>query len=193
MSDALNATWSRRNVLRAFGATVATAVAGCAPARIVLGAYPSQFKYDGDLDDRILRAFVVTIVPGVAIDQPDLARVFGDPFYPFAKYRAFFASDLCRRADKVRHNTSFELLTLVERTRVVVEGLHADSVTQRLYRGAVMLAQAATYGGIYTRSGDVPLIDFKGFRYEDCDPEACTYPDAQRFFAAALTLNGNPA
>lgn len=193
MPDPSTANWSRRDVLRGFSAALATAVAGCAPARIILGAYPAAFKHDADLNDRVLRAFVATIVPGIPLDEPNLAKAFSDDFFPFAKYRAFFASDLCRRAGKLCRNESFDQLSLPQRTRVVQNGLQADSVTRRLYRGAIRLAQAATYGGIYNKHGDVPLIDFEGFRYAHGNPDACTYPDPQRFFAPTLSPDGNPA
>ena len=192
MSNPAAVHWSRRDVLRNAGICLATTLTGCAPARILLGDYPTAFKNNAELNDRVLRAFVVTIVPGVSIDTPDLAQVFRDDFFPFKKYHSFFASDLCNRAGKLCRDPVFDRLPLVERTRVVQHGLQADGVTQRLYRGAIVLAQAATYGGMYSRTGDVPLIDFQGFR-DQPDISEYTHADPRQFLAMSVTASGNPA
>ncbi len=193
MSVSSSANWSRRELLRSGSALLALAVTGCAPARIVLGAYPAPFKRDAELTDRVLRAFVDTVVPGLPRSEPHPVRVFSDDFFPFARFRGYFASDLCRRAGDLSGVDAFDRLTPAQRTRVVRAGSESGGVTGQLYTGAIVLVQAATYGGIYDAAGDVPFIDFQGFRYGASDPGACSYPDPRSFLAPTLARDGNPA
>lgn len=181
---------TRREALWRLGAVLAgAAAAGCTPLRIALKAYPEDFTPDGDLVERTLRAFVLTIVPGAPADDPNLTRVFADRFHPFGPYRAFFASDLCRRAIE-RFGAPFDGLDPVRRTTVVQRGLQGDATTRRLYAGAILLAQIAVYAGIYDDTRGSPLIDFEGRqRFRGFD--ALTYPDPERFLAAAQTADGN--
>ncbi|MGH7568020.1 MAG: hypothetical protein ACREL9_03470 [Gemmatimonadales bacterium] len=181
---------SRREALKRLSWLAAGWAAGCTPVRIVLKAIPEAFE-DPALAERVLVAFVTTVVPGVPADDPNLTRVFGDPFYPFAGYGAFFASDLCRRATKC-FGAAFDRLTAEQRTAVIQHGLHADATTKKLYTGAVFLAQIAVYGGIYDAERGSPLIDFEG-SYRFRGRRFYTYPDPERFLARALTPTGNPA
>ena len=183
-------TLSRRQALRHIGLLAAGLAVGCMPLRIVLKAYPEDFETDPALTDRILRAFVITVIPAAPADDPDLVRVYGDRFYPFAAYRAFFAADLCRRAAERFGTAAFDRLTPEQRTGVIQEGLHADATTQRLYTGAVFLAQISFYGGIYDDAKGCPQIGFDG-RYRFRGLEALTYPDPERFLARVLTAGGN--
>jgi hypothetical protein len=175
---------------------LATGVAGgltaCTPVRVITGAYPSRFKRDGDLDDRILRAFVATVIPGIGGPDPNLVRAFADRAYPFAKYRAFFCSDLSARGGKLCGSRSFDELGATDRTAVVQDGLKSDAITRRLYAGAVFLAQIAVYSGIYDDAHGAPIIDFDG-RYRFAGLDAVTYPQPEMHLAHALTSNGNPA
>ena len=146
-----------------------------------------------ELTDRVLRAFVDTVVPGLPRSEPHPVRVFSDDFFPFARFRGYFASDLCRRAGDLSGVDAFDRLTPAQRTRVVRAGSESGGVTGQLYTGAIVLVQAATYGGIYDAAGDVPFIDFQGFRYGASDPGACSYPDPHSFLAPTLARDGNPA
>jgi len=188
MPDFIARHVTRREALRALGVATISTLAGCTPARIVLGAYPKEFKRDTGLDDRVLVAFVTTVIPGITADNPDLVRAFGDRRFAFARYRGYFASDLCRRARK-RHGGSFQDLELDARTDVIRSALAADGTTRRLYTGAIFLAQVSVYGGIYDDDRGVPFIDYDGrFR----PGGRYSYADPQSFLPPAMTADGNP-
>ena len=181
---------SRRDVLRALGLiTAGVAVSACTPLRIITRAYPDEFKHDGNKVERVLRAFVVTVIPGAPADSRDLVRAYLDRAYPFAPYAAFFASDLCDRAcERFGHDRFWEL-EVRQRTQVISDGLAADATTRTLYGGAIFLAQVSFYSGIYDDATGCPLIDFPG-RYRG---DVVSYDGADRFLPAALTETGNYA
>ncbi len=182
---------SRRAAIARLGlATVGLAV-GCTPLRIVLHSYPEEFDRDGDLLDRVLLAFVTTVVPGVPPDSPNLVRIFRDDWVPFAPYCSFFASDLCKRARRLYGIGRFESLSLAQRTAVVQSGLDADSTTRKLYNGAIFLAQLNVYAGIYDSARGCPLIDFPG-SFKGVPLADQTYPNPDDFLPRALTADGNP-
>ncbi|NIP77966.1 MAG: hypothetical protein GWM90_01685, partial [Gemmatimonadetes bacterium] len=139
-TGAAGAGLTRRAALARLGALACVALAGCTPLRILTGWYPEQFDEDHGLVDRVLRAFVDTVIPGTPMDDPDLARAFLDPELPFAGYASFFAADLCRRAES-RWGGQFDSLRRSHRVAVVRDGLGADAATRRLYDGAIFLAQ----------------------------------------------------
>lgn len=180
---------SRRDAVRYLGLiTAGMAAAACTPLRILTHSYPADFKHAPELVDRILRAFVSTVVPG-APDSPNLARAYTDRQYPFASYAEFFAADLCRRSRDRFGNDAFDRLTITERTAVIQDGLAADGTTKKLYQGAIYLAQVSFYGGIYDDDAGCALIDFPG-RYRG---ETISHNDCHRFLPPALTDNGNYA
>lgn len=181
---------SRRDVIRSLGLMAAGLAAGaCAPLRILTRSFPAEFKHRPDVVDRVLRAFVSTVIPGADPDAADLTRAYVDPGYPFARYAEFFASDLARRAHDRFGEHAFDRLTINQRTVVIRDGLAADGTTRKLYQGAIYLAQIAFYGGIYDDDAGCPLIDFPG-RYRG-DP--VTYADAHQFLPPAQTPGGNYA
>jgi hypothetical protein len=181
---------SRRDVLRTLGLfTAGVALGACTPLRIITRAYPDEFKHGGDKVERVLRAFVITVIPGAPANSRDLVRAYFDRAYPFAPYAAFFASDLCDRAGERFGRDRFWELELGERTQVIRNGLAADATTRKLYGGAIFLAQVSFYGGIYDDAAGCPLIDFPGFYRGD----AVSYDNAERFLPAPLTTTGNPA
>ena len=185
------AAMSRRDALRHFGAVVAGVAAACTPLRIVLHDYPRRFATDEELQERVLRAFALTVIPEADPDAPDLTRAFSDRAYPFAAYRAYFASDLSQRGAARFGEPSFDRLTPAQRTAVITEGLQADATTRKLYTGAIYLLQISYYAGIYDARSGCSLIDFEGlYRYRG--PAAITYPDVDRFLGTALTGDGNP-
>lgn len=189
-SAARGAGISRAEFLKRIGlAAAGLATAGCTPLRIVLNDYDRRFD-ERAVTDRVLRAFVTAVIPGAPVDAPDLVRVYSDDAYPFAPYAAFFASDLCARARRLTGSRDFVGLDLESRTRVIQNGLEADAVTQRLYRGAVLLAQVSFYAGIYADDAGCPLIDFPGQGRLVARAEQ-TYADRARFWTEALTSDGN--
>lgn len=180
---------SRRDAVRYLGLITAGMAAGaCTPLRILTHSYPDDFKHAPELVDRVLRAFVSTVIPG-APDSPNLARAYTDRQYPFASYAAFFAADLCRRSRDRFGKEAFDRLTVKERTAVIQDGLAADGTTHKLYQGAIYLAQVSFYGGIYDDDVGCALIDFPG-RYQG---DQVSYDDCHRFLPRALTENGNYA
>jgi hypothetical protein len=190
MSEQSTMPIPRREALRRLAALTAGLVSACTPLRIVLHDYPVSFDEDSDRADRVLRAFVLTVIPEADADDPNLVRAFGDQDLPFAQYRGFFVSDLCQRAAARTGEAAFERLSQSERSAVVRDGLEADGTTQRLYRGAVLIAQASYYANIYDDARGCPLIDFDGsYRFRGL--AAITYPDPERFLSESLTRDGN--
>ena len=181
---------SRREAIRYLGLVAAGVAAGaCTPLRVISHSYPREFKHDGDLVERVLRAFVVTVIPGAPTDSPHLTRAHLDHQYPFASYAGFFAADLAKRAGDRFGEEAFDRLTLEQRTAVIQDGLAADGTTRKLYQGAIYLAQISFYGGIYDDDAGCALIDFPG-RYQGAE---VSYDDCHRFLPSSLTDNGNYA
>ncbi len=183
--------FSRRDALRHLGVLAAGLATACTPLRIVLHDYPRAFETDAALLDRVLRAFATTVIPEADPDAPHLVRAFGDPAYPFAAYRSYFASDLSHRGAARFGEPAFDRLTPAQRTLVVADGLRADATTRKLYTGAIFLMQLSYYAGIYDPATGCPLIGFEGV-YRFRGPDAITHPDPERFFAEMITRDGNP-
>ncbi len=180
----------RRAALQRLGIAAAAALLeGCAPLRIALRLYPEP---DREVAEGALRAFVEAVIPGAPREDPNLVRVFFDRYYPFERYRSWFAWDLDRRARRLSGGLHYQDLDLESRTRVVQEGLGSgDGATARVYDGAIFLAHVAFYAGIYDDERGCPLIHFEGA--SGLLPlEAQTYPVPGRFLAAAATADGNP-
>jgi len=110
---------ARREALRRLGVLTAGLASACTPLRIVLHDYPSVFDGE-DASERVLRAFVLTVIPEADAEDPNLLRAFRDSDLRFAPYRGFFVSDLCQRA-AARTGESFDRLSQAERLAVVQE------------------------------------------------------------------------
>lgn len=182
---------TRRQLLCRAGVLAAGLAAGCTPLRLAFRASPAPFRGHGGAADHALAAFVRTVAPRAAGSTEELARVFGDPAYPFASYRSFFASDLCRRSEDRFGTNRFDTLTAEARARIVEDGLHGDAVARRLYGGATFLAQVAVYAGIYDDARGGRAINFDGAN-SGFPPEALTYPVPEWYLPAASSLDGNP-
>lgn len=181
---------SRRAFLGQAAAFSATFLVGCTPLRILLKTYPDRFDEDQDLEERFLRAFVTTVIPGASLEEPNLILMYIDPFYPFHKYRGFFVSDLAQRSQKLFGRERFDLLRPAQRTDVIQNALAADATTARLYRGAVLMAQVSYFAGIYDDTRGCPLIEFYGSETAKSSGEM-HYPNAASFLANESTPNGN--
>jgi hypothetical protein len=182
----------RREAVRQLALLAAGVLAsGCAPLHVGLRLQATAFDQRREAADRILRAFVATLIPGVDVDDPNTVRAFHDSFYPLAEYVDILVADLCCRAHRHFGNGAFDQLTIEQRTRVIQDGLAADHTTARLYNGAIFLAQVAVYGGIYDDDRGSPLIGFEG-SYQFRGLDAITYPDPARFLPHELTCDGNP-
>jgi hypothetical protein len=162
------------------------ATSGCLPARVVLQSLPKEFE-SVEVLDRVLRAFVVTIIPDAQMDRPNLARVLFDPYFPLATYAPYLADDLCRRSQKRFSVNAFEDLEPEQRAEIVQSALADGGPTERLYSGAIYLAQASFYAGIYAPELGCPEIGFAG-RFRGLDGVS----DLHRAFPRALTEDGNP-
>jgi hypothetical protein len=183
-------TFSRKDFLKQLCLATGFLLASCSPLRIAFNIYPARFKDDPELCDGVLRSFVTTVIPGASQDEPDLTRMFYDEYYPFYEYTGFFASDLCQRATDLYGMERFDQLTLVQRTKVIEEGLRADSTVRRLYRGAILMAQVSFFAGIYDAEKGCPLIDFHGAN-TGFFPEEMYYADCRSMLAPELTADGN--
>ncbi len=177
---------TRREFAARLAALGAALLSGCSAVRAVLHSYPSRYDTDAALRERVLRSFVTTVIPGAQEEDPNLARVFTDRDYPFHEHCGFFVNELCARSAGER----FDLLDLRGRTRVVTGAMRGDAIVARLVRGAVYLAQAAYYGGIY-EPGGCALIDVPGPTMFTRDE--LYHADAGRFRAPERTEDGNHA
>src|SRR5262245_119241 len=152
---------NRRHFLGLLAGAAGLALAGCAPARLLLQLDRPRPAEGVRGRDATLAAFALTVVPGIDPGHPHLARVYGDRAYPFARARDFFAADLDRRALRLR-GASFTALDPAARHDVVADGLATHGLTRRIYDGAVFLTQIALYAGIYDDAGGCTLIDWPG-------------------------------
>lgn len=165
---------------------------GCTPLRIGLRMYPGKYDSDSRVGDRVLRAFVVTVIPGAPEDAPSLIRVYKDDFFPLTPYRGYLVYDLCERSDRLFGARRFSDLEPELRVRVIQDALNADKTTRRLYEGAIFLAQISFYAGVYDDAAGCELIDFDGASRLLPLAEQ-TYPNPEGYFDARLTPDGNYA
>jgi hypothetical protein len=187
--------WMRLRELRNSGAGVPlrslSPRALKAAVRMLLNLYPKLFRTDLELQNRILRAFVVTVIPGADEGEPDLVRMFGDPYYPFYPYTGYIVFDLVRRSRALFGTGAFDTLDAIRKTAVLEDALSADDTTARLYRGAMLMAQVSFFAGVYNPARGCSLIDFpgenNGFRRE-----ALTYPEGGKYLGVEVTTDGNP-
>jgi hypothetical protein len=182
---------TRRQILCRAGVLVAGLASGCTPLRLAFHPEPGPFRGEGGMADRVLAAFVRAVAPRADGTDQELARVFADRAYPFAPYRSFFASDLCRRAEDRFGTKSFDSLAEDARARVIEDGLKGDAVARRLYGGAIFLAQVAVYSGIYADDRGARAINFDGAN-PGFPPKTLTYPVPEWYLPAASSVDGNP-
>lgn len=140
----------------------------CTPLQIGLKIYPRDFKENTQLVDETLRAFVLTVVPGMPKDDPNLIRVFHDELFRVDTHRGWLAFDLCDRARDLTGEPRFVALEYADRERVISAALAAGGVTKRLYTAAIYVSQIAIYAGIYDDDAGCPVWSFDGgFRIEE--------------------------
>src|SRR5262249_25632670 len=188
---------SRRDFLRKGGALAAGSLAvgwtaGCTPVRMLLRSHPAVLDHEIGKTDRVLLAFVDTVAPAEAPARARSIEPFGNDAYHFARYREFFAGDLCRRSKSRLGSEDFDLLVARDRERVIEGALEADSITRRLYQGAIYLAHLSVYGGIVDGEDGTPAIRFDGSN-EGFEHDALTYPNPESWLPLPTTKDGNPA
>ena len=182
---------SRRQALLTIAAVLPAVFAtACAPARIVLKAYPAEFKGNSTRTQATLAAFVCTVEPGASPDPVSTALTLQDPYYPLARYAAYLASDLDGRANR-SYRRPFTALSCTERAAVVASGLSEDGVTGKLYSGAVYLTQIAVYAGL-GGGGNRP-VQLEPVSRGAVVRGTVAFTDAEPRFPRPQSLNGNPA
>jgi hypothetical protein len=181
----------RRSALRRLGAIAAGLCASGCSRGFVLGViYPEAAEFDQATVDRLLEAFVTTIVPEA--DRPaQVARLLRDPTLPFAELAGPLAADLARRTSARVGHGDFDRLALPMRTAVVAEGIDGGGIPSRIYQGAVLFTQAAVYSGLACDDGSCSITGFEGpFRFRGHAEQ--TYPDPDHFLPAPVSPDGNP-
>jgi hypothetical protein len=159
--------------------------------RMVLRIFPHKYCKDNLMKEKILRAFVSTIIPGSDQNEESLVRMYVDDYYPFHTYCGYFVFDLNKRSRKLFAKREFVSLTFDERTQVVQNALNGRELTRRLYKGAILMAQVSYYGAVYDEERGCPLIDFPG-RNEGYSREETTYSFSSIFFDRELSFDGHP-
>ena len=159
--------------------------------RMVLGFFPAAYRHDKELKNRILKAFVLTIIPGAEEDDNNLAAMYNDDFYPFCRWSGYFVFDLCSRSRKLFGSDDFSKMTLSKRSAVVAEALKGRELTKRLFKGAILMAQVSYYGAVYNEDRGCPLISFPGTN-KGYSKEETTYSFSAELFDRELTADGQP-
>ncbi|HXX63848.1 MAG TPA: hypothetical protein VEO56_08630 [Bacteroidota bacterium] len=159
--------------------------------RMIFKLYPRRYSTDRTLADQVLRAFVLTVIPGADHDDPDLVRMYFDRDYPFYPYTAFLVFDLVRRSKRICAGSTFAELGREERTLVIEKALAANDTVARLYRGAMLMAQVSYYAGIYDPEKGCPLIDFPGMN-AGFSRQEISYPNPAQYLPHQMSLDGNP-
>jgi hypothetical protein len=187
--------WTRLKELRNSGAGAKaksfTPIAIISALRMILNLYPRRFRTDSMIQDRMLRAFVSTVIPGADEHHPDLVRMYSDTYYPFYPYTGYLVYDLARRSRALFGIEALYRLDGTQRTAVVEAALSADDTTARLYRGAMLMAQVSFFAGVYDPDHGCSLIDFPG-KNEGFSTRSLTYPEACRYLGTEVTNDGNP-
>ncbi len=186
--------WTRLQALRGGGDLNAASLRPASilsALRMLLDLYPRRYRVDGDLRDRLLKAFVLTVIPGAEADSPDLIRMYFDADYPFYPYTGYLVYDLARRSRSLFGREAFDRADAGRRTSVLLDALASDDTTSRLYKGAILMAQVSYYAGTYDPDRGCPMIDFPG-RNPGFTAAELSYPDATRYLGAESVPDGNP-
>lgn len=163
---------------------------GCTPLKIMLKAYPEEYKMNVALVDQILKAFVQTIIPSIDTEEKNLLQVFYDRNFPLDKHRGFLVSDLCKRSQKLFEVHRFPDLDESQRTAVIVSAEQEGGITASIYNGAIILTQVSVYSGMYDDKTGCDLIDFHGPNY-GFSPDVKFYKNYENHLSYELTSSGN--
>jgi len=125
---------------------------------VLINAYPQVFDDDPALVDRVLRAFVTTVIRPRP-PRRRLTRAFTDPIIPLL-HTPVLCGDLARRGQGATARPSSASLRKPGRRRGRRPA--ADETSRKLYSGAIALAQIAFYAGIYDAARAARIIGFEG-------------------------------
>lgn len=159
--------------------------------QMVLHFFRHKFGNDEKFMEGILKAFVITVIPGADQNDENLIKMYSDKYYPFSIYCEYFIYDLQKRGKKLFGNKDFPDLTLTERTEVVQNALAGNELTSRLYKGAILMAQVSYYGAVYNEERGCPMISFPG-KNNGYKTKETTYPFSDEWFDKELTADGHP-
>ncbi len=138
-------------------------------------------------EDKTIRAFIETIVPGTDTAHPNLTVVFQDPGFGFGQTRWLFNCNLRNRALKKCGTLAFHKLSYDQKAAIIRDGLEDHGRISQLYSAAVFAAQLTVLTGFYKKEPCCPLINFR----EGPDIDEIYYPDGQKFFTNATKTDGN--
>jgi hypothetical protein len=159
--------------------------------QMVLKIFPHKYCRNRLLRQRILKAFVSTVIPGADENDENLVSMYEDKYYPLITYCGYFAFDLNRKSKKLFNKKEFINLTLQERTKVIQTALNGRELTKRLYKGAILMAHVSYYGAVYNEERGCPLIDFPG-RNNGYTKDEISYTFSSIFFDRELSVDGHP-
>jgi len=161
---------------------------GCSTMRLAGGLLPGAARGARRRADAVLGAFCRTVVPVAPGQEAPVMRVYDDATFPLARRVPLLVRDLDARAGE----RGFDRLSAAEQRRIVVAGTEARGPIGRIYRGAVLLTQAAFYASIYDDEAGCPAIDWPGAGALP-EPEELTYPHPEAFLGSASGADGNPS
>jgi hypothetical protein len=142
---------------------------------------------EAEYEDKTIRAFINTIVPGTDVSHPQLTTIFRDPYFGFGKVRWLFNFNLRKRSLSRFGTLAFHKLSEADRIKVIQSGLQAENKISQLYSAAIFASQLTVFTGFYMEKPKCDLIEFEeGFNYG----EVC-YPDGQKYFQHSITADGN--
>ena len=159
--------------------------------QMVLKLFPHRYCNDKVLKEKILRAFVTTVIPGSDPSDENLVKMYTDEYYAFHDFCGFFVFDLNRRSKRLFVGKEFITLTADERAHVIQDALSGGELTRRLYKGAILMAQVSYFGAIYDEERGCPLIEFPG-RNTGYNREQSAYPFSESLFEKEVSLDGHP-
>jgi len=162
-----------------------------AAVQMILKIFPHKYCKNDNLKEKVLRAFVTTIIPGADEEDKNLIKMYSDKYYPFNMYCGYFVFDLNKRSKKLFSKKDFFELSLREKTKVVQNALSGMELTRRLYKGAILMAQVSYYGAVYNEDRGCPLIYFPGTN-EGYSNKEVTYSFAGYYFDRELSIDGQP-
>lgn len=133
-------------------------------------------------EDKTIRAFIETIMPGTDTTHPNLTVVFQDPGFGFGQTRWLFNDNLRKRALEKCGTLAFHKLSYDQKAAIIRDGLEDHGRISQLYSAAVFAAQLTVLTGIYKKEPCCPLINF----HDGLDKREAYDPGRQKFFSNSI-------